>query len=121
MKTKFLPETIVSIALFMITLLLFRPMYLLMPESSHSVIVFFLVIIFIIFAAFVWRERGGDEREIYHKYMAGRFAYLVGSSALVIGIVVQSLKDSIDIWLLIALLAMTLTKTAALIFSQLKN
>lgn len=121
MKIKFISETIVSVFLALITILLFKPMYLLMPESSHSMIVFSLVVIFIAFAAFVWRERGRDEREIYHKYMAGRFAYLAGSSALVVGIVFQSLKDSIDIWLLVALLAMTLAKTITLFVSQLKN
>ena len=80
-----------------------------------------LVVLFALVAVFVWRERAGDEREELHRMMADRFAFLVGSGALVILIIYQSYHHSLDVYVPIILLLMILTKITGRIYSRLKH
>lgn len=83
--------------------------------------IFGLVILFCIFASFIWKENARDERENLHKMIAGRIAFLAGSAVLVIGIVLQSLSHQLDVWLVITLVVMILAKAAGLIYSRVKQ
>lgn len=84
-----------------------------MPTMFMPSIFFFLVICFIAFAVFIWKEHAQDEREEQHRSLASRNAFLAGSAILVGGILIQSHAESLDPWLLIALAAMILTKMAS--------
>jgi len=79
-----------------------------------------LVVLFIIFASFILKEKSADEREQLHKFMAGRLAYLLGAAVLVLGVVIQALSHNIDPWLVYALSGMILGKVLGLLYGQIK-
>lgn len=68
----------------------------------------------------MWLEHSHDEREDHHIFLAGRIAFISGSSILAVGIIVQLLSGTLDIWLPIALGVMILSKTAALMYFRAK-
>lgn len=98
-------------------ILLMNPFHLWMPTMVHMAVLVVVIVAVGIPAVFVVREREGDEREDAHRMFAGRAAYLAGSGILLSGIVVQSLGEQLDPWLVIALLATVLTKVAAHVYS----
>lgn len=71
-----------------------------------------------IFIALFWKEQAVDEREAVHMMFAGRVAFLIGTTLLTVGIVVQSLQHSLDAWLPVVLLAMVASKYAARIYAE---
>ncbi len=121
MKNKFLGEIIISIALIGLLAFFIDPMNLLMPSQMHPFMIPSLVILFIIFAALLWKEKPGDEREQLHKFIAARFAYFAGVFVLVIGIVLQNENHSVDPFLIIAVSVMLLAKIIGLIYGKIKH
>lgn len=121
MRNNFLQEIIVSIALIILLLFFLNPFGFWMPTVLLMMMVLGLVVVFAVFASFVWRENVKDEREDLHRMLAGRFAFLVGAGALVIGIVIKSLNHSVDSWLVFTLGAMLLAKISGLIYSRLEH
>lgn len=112
--------TITTILIFII-IALSRSSSLLMPKTTDMMLQFVFVLVFLVFSSFFWKEQAGDEREEAHKQKAGRISFLIGTSVLAIGIIVQSLNHNIDIWLVIALIAMILAKAATHIYTKVKN
>lgn len=92
-----------------------------MPPPFLSMIAVFLIAIFGMFVAVVWKEQVRDEREGLHRMIAGRFAFLVGSSILVIGIIAQALDHASDPWLIYALVGMLIAKILGLIYGHSKH
>lgn len=92
-----------------------------MPTMFMTSVLLCFVIVFIIFAAFIWREKARDEREEQHRLSAGRIGFLVGAGFLVVGIIRQTLLHTLDPWLLITLSAMVLAKLGARLYSELKK
>ena len=76
---------------------------------------------FVAFALWVWREAGADEREDYHRLLAARVAYLVGSGVLIAGILVQSVAGDVDRWLVYALLGMVIAKIGGSVWTRLRK
>lgn len=113
-------ETISAIVILGIALLFLNPGHLAMPDTLVSMLVVVLIISFLTFAAFLFREKSSDERESIHILTAGRISYLVGVGTLIIGIILQGLKHDIDPWLVIALCAMVFSKLLSRIYSSLK-
>lgn len=74
---------------------------------------FFVVVITVGVLAVIWREGGGDERDAHHRSLANRLGFLVGSIALLVGIVVHAFQHVYDPWLFIALVVMIATKLLA--------
>ena len=91
-----------------------------MPSALFMMMVLGLVVVFVVFASFVWKENSRDEREGLHKMIAGRIAFLVGAALLVIGIVVQSFKHELDFWMVCTLGAMILAKIIGRIYGRIK-
>ena len=114
----FLKETTIAAILIILLVLFLNPFDLLMPPSFLSMLILFLIVTFGIFAAIIWKENAKDEREHLHRMLAGRYAFLAGSSILVIGIISQSLQHTIDPWLIFALVGMILVKLIGLSYSQ---
>jgi hypothetical protein len=121
MKTNYTSEITISIILIILTILLLNPFKFWMPTSIHMVMLVAMVVIFIFFAAFIWKERSADEREQIHKSIAGRWAYLIGSAILVVGIILQTIQHILDPWLVIALVGMVLTKLGSYIYAEMNN
>ena len=121
MKNNFLQEIIVSVVLIALLILFLNPFELWMPPILLMMLILGLIVVFGVFASFIWRENARDEREGLHKMMAGRFAFLAGTASLVIGIIIQSLKHELDFWLVLTLGIMILAKIIGLIHGQAKH
>lgn len=91
-----------------------------MPSMLEMFMLVILVLVFAAFSIFVWKEGRGDEREVMHRMIAGRFAFLAGTTTLIVGIVFQSLNHKTDYWLIITLAIMVIAKMIGLIYSQRK-
>lgn len=76
MKNNFLTEIIISTVLIGLLILLLNPFNFLMTTSVQTMMVLGVLIIFVSFCIFVWKEKSKDEREQLHKQIASRFAYL---------------------------------------------
>jgi len=119
-NNNFLKETAIALILIILLVLFLNPFNFLMPPRYLSMLIIFLIAVFGIFSAVIWKEHARDEREQLHRMLAGRYAFLTGSSILVVGIIVQSLEHAIDRWLIFALVGMILVKLIALGYSQKK-
>ena len=120
MKNNFLQEVIVSVVLIVLLILFLNPFEFWMPPVLLMMMVLGLVLVFALFASFIWRENSRDEREGLHKMMAGRIAFLAGTASLVIGIIVQSFRHELDFWFVFTLGIMILAKIGALIYGRIK-
>lgn len=113
-------EAITAIAISAIAIIFLNPGHLAMPETVNSLLILGLIVAFLVFAAFVIREKSSDERETLHVLKAGRFSYLTGVGVLVLGIIVQALEHEVDPWLVLAICAMILSKLLSRIYSRFK-
>ncbi len=113
-------ETFSAIVILAIAIVFLNPGHLAMPDSVVSMLIVGLIISFLTFAAYLFREKSTDERESLHILTAGRISYLVGVGTLILGIIMQALKHEIDPWLVIALCAMIFSKLLSRIYSQIK-
>jgi len=120
MKNNFLQEIIVSGVLIILLVLFLNPFELWMPPILLMMMVLGLVVVFSLFASFIWRENNKDEREGLHKMMAGRIAFLAGTATLVIAIIIQSFRHELDAWLVVTLGVMILAKIVGLLYGRIK-
>jgi hypothetical protein len=118
MKSNFIQEIIVALILIAIVIFLLNPFHLWMPTMMLMSIIIALGVVFGVFASFFLREKVTDEREITHRMIAARASFLIGTTALIIGIIVQSFSHNVDIWLVITLVVMILAKIVAREYSD---
>lgn len=116
----FLSEILVSFVLIILLILFINPFGFFMPPTLLMMLIVGFLIVFGIFASFVFREKAKDERESFHQMLAGRVAFLTGSAVLVLGIIIQSLKHNLDLWLVFAFGAMILAKIIGLLYGRVK-
>ena len=109
---------VISFALVILAVLLLNPFHFWMPNMMHMVMLAFTLVIFALFAVFILREKVQDERDTVHRMLSGRVAFLTGSALLTIGIVVQSLEDAVDVWLVVVLVTMVLSKLVTRMYSD---
>ena len=121
MKNKFIGELILSIALIALLLFFLNPVLIFLPMPMHPFMIPLLVILFIIFAGMLWKERPTDEREQLHTFIASRFAYFAGVAILTIAIIIQHEQGSIDPWLIITICVMLLAKIIGLLYGHLRH
>ncbi len=121
MRNNFLQEIFVSLALIVLLVLFLNPFDFWMPNTLLIMMIAGLIVVFALFANFIWRENAKDEREGLHKMMAGRIAFLAGTALLVIGIIVQSFEHELDFWLVFTLGTMILAKIIGIIYGQIKH
>jgi len=76
------------------------------------------LVLFGIFASFILREKTVDERDAVHETLAGRNAFLAGSTILILGIVVEGYTHTVDPWLVIALIVMIVVKIGTRFWSD---
>lgn len=121
MRIKFLGELLISFLLIVLLVFFINPFNLLMSSSMHSLMIPTLIIVFIPFAGFLWKETPGDEREQMHKFIASRFAYFAGVTVLLLGIIYQSIHHTLDSWLVITICIILLAKILGLIYGYFRN
>lgn len=105
-------DTLIAIPLLILLALIVNPLHWWMPSMFQMLLLIGMFITFSVFAVFILREHPLDEREGLHRMLAGRSAFLAGGTILMIGIVVQELHDSLDVWLVYALITMIIAKLA---------
>ncbi|MEI8223812.1 MAG: hypothetical protein WCG20_01675 [bacterium] len=103
-------EIIVMAGLVSIAILLVNPFHFWMPDMMVMAMLAVILALFGIFTSFVLRETEGDERDGIHRSLAGRNAFLAGSAALVLGIIIQGYYHKVDAWLVVALVVMVTAK-----------
>lgn len=111
-------ETLVTICLIVLALLLLNPFHLWMPDMMVMVMLAVTLGFFGIFASFILRERAGDERDSQHRTLAGRNAFLAGSGVLTLAVVIQGYTHSIDPWLVVVLVTMIVVKIFTRVWSD---
>lgn len=113
-----LKESIVTVGLVVTAILLLNPFHFWMPDMMVMSMLAIILVLFATFASFILREKAVDERDDQHKALAGRNAFLVGSTTLILGIIVQGYSHAVDSWLVVALIIMVVTKIGARIWSD---
>jgi len=116
MKNSYLQETSIGLVLILLLVLLLNPFGFWMPDAANMMVLAGLVVVFVLFATFVWKERARDEREALHRTQSSRVAYLIGTAALVVVVAVQSFQHRLDPLLLGALAVMVFGKIAGTIY-----
>ncbi len=111
-------ETIATVCLIVIAILLLNPFHFWMPDMMVMAMLASALVIFGILASFILREEIFDERDSLHRTLAGRNAFLVGATVLMLGIVVQGYSHQVDAWLVVALIGMIFVKIATRIWSD---
>ena len=116
-----LTETVSAFVILGIAILFLNPGNLTMPDSIQTMLIVGMIVAFLTFSAFIFREKSSDERGVFtHILAAGRISYLVGVGTLIVGVIVQALNHEIDPWLVIALCAMVFSKLLSRIYSHFK-
>ena len=90
-----------------------------MPTMFANMVLLAVIVAFIMFAVFIWKEKAPDERAELHRLVADRVAFLFGSGILVFGVLWQTWHHAQNTWLLGALVGMVLAKLAALVYQEL--
>lgn len=117
----FASEIIAALVLVLLMSLLLNPFSWFMPSPMVMLLILAAVVAFGLFASFVWKEKARDERELLHRTMAGRVAFLSGAAVLVLGIIIEGLNHSVDVWLVLTLAVMIGAKIITAIYTNLKN
>jgi signal transduction histidine kinase len=116
MNTTF--HIVLAIVLVMLLFLLTDPFMYWMPESAAMFSLLASATLVAVFAGFVARENGDDERDVAHRALAGRMGYLAGLAILTIALLAEGLAHTLDIWVPLALAGMVVAKIAARIYAD---
>lgn len=117
----FASEIIAALILVVLMGGLLNPFHWFMPEPMVMMMILAAVVVFALFASFVWKEKARDEREQLHRTFSGRIAFLSGTAVLVLGIIIEGLNHKVDVWLVLTLTVMIFAKIIASIYNNLKN
>ncbi len=101
--------------------LLLNPFHFWMPGMAHMALLGCLLIAFAVLSVYLLQEQARDEREAMHRMRAGRTAFFIGSLILVIGIAVESMHGTPNMWLVLALAGMIVGKVGARFYSDWKQ
>jgi len=111
-------ETTIAVILLLLLVAVLNPFHFWMPSMVQMIILVLILIAFSLFAIFVLREQVVDEREGLHRMLAGRVAFLAGGATLIVGIIMQTLKDSLDSYLVVALVVMIVAKIGTRLYTD---
>lgn len=119
MKSKRLQEILLGLITLLLVVAVVNPWHLFMPHVLWWGCVVASIIVFGVFATFIWNERASDEREVFNRLFSGRVGFLTGAVAVMVGIMVQSVMEKpVDPWLVVALALMLLGKIIASAYSD---
>lgn len=106
-------ESLVAIALVILLGLLANPFMVWMPTQTEMILVLVAAILAVVYSGFVLKETGGDEREILHRMLAGRAAFLTSIAVLTVALIYQAVTHTVDLWIPAALALTILAKLIA--------
>lgn len=120
MIKKYLSEFGIALGLLAILVSLINPYW--MPMGLHMALLVVLCVVFGVYAMFVWREGGGDERDRALLQKSDRIAFLVGSGVLVFAIAYEGLiLHQVTPWLVVAFSIMIIAKALSFIYFKEHN
>ena len=108
--------TIIVLAFLVMLGLFANPTSFWMPTQLTHIMLGGLIVLFGIVTTLLLKEKPSDEREEAHQMYAGRVGYLTVTSLLMLGIVVQVITDTVDIWLVLGLGGAVLAKFVAHVY-----
>lgn len=111
-------QAALALILIVLSVVLLNPTGMYMPGMMVGALMASTLAAFGLLASVISKEGAADEREALHRARAGRFAFLVGSLLLTLGIVAQAWNHNVDPWLVYALIAMILAKFGARLYSE---
>ncbi len=114
-------ETGFTVILLGLLLALANPFGLWMPEQFEMICMGLVLVFFVFFIIYLLREKVADEREERHRFIAARFAYLIGAGILVLGVVVQTFMHHLTFWLPLSLGGMLVAKLFGRWYSEKYN
>jgi len=114
----FIGEVVISFLLVLALFSVLGPSQLTMPSSITLMLIVLSILAFLIYIGVIWKERAVDEREELHVLRAGRNSFLVGMSVLMTGVIFQSFNHVLDPWIVVAMIAMVLTKVLFRVYQQ---
>ncbi len=117
-RSNLIIETLVGSILIAIVILILNPMDFWMPDMAHVTALTMLLVVFVLYASFILREKARDERDVLHRMFAARAAFFTGTALLTLGVFFGALKGDIDMWLVISLVGMILAKLVARFYSD---
>lgn len=93
-----------------------------MPMGIHYVLLIAFIVVFGSFVLFLWREQGGDERDMFLRGKSDRLAFLVGASVLAVAIAFESFAyHTTNKWIVSAFAIMLIAKAVAHIYTSKKH
>jgi len=80
-----------------------------------------ILVAYAVLMSLVGEGKSADERESHHRYLANRYALVVGTLVLSAGLIWQLFQHVLDLWLLAGLVAINLAKALTLIYAHYKR
>ena len=118
MKKTFFVEAILLAILSVLLVLLIDPFNLMMKLMVSGGVVVALAVLYITKFIVIWREDPQDERDLAHRFRSSWISYYSVSMLLFIGVLAESLTGDIDIWLIISLTGLFVSKLASMIYLE---
>ena len=106
-------QYLITLALVVLLVLLGNPFMFWMPSMLATTLLLAAALLAVVYAGFILKENGGDERDVLHRMLASRAAYLTGVGILTLALLVQGLMYHIDPWIPLALALMVTAKVVA--------
>lgn len=106
-------EYLIAIALVILLALLANPFMVWMPSPLEMIVVLVAAILAVVYGGFVLKEQAADEREMLHRMIAGRAAFLMSIAVLTIALIYQAMTHAVDLWIPAALGLTILAKLGA--------
>ena len=106
-------QYLIALALVILLGLLANPFMVWMPSPTEMLVVLVAAILAVVYGGFVLKENGGDERDVLHRMLAGRAAFLASLAVLTIALIYQGAHRAIDPWIPAALALTILAKLVA--------
>lgn len=98
----------IVLTFFLLTLADFVPFW--MPMMGEMIALLIVVLLMIVWVAFIIKEKTTDEREVALKLRSTRIAYLSGLAVLMAALITQGLSHAIDPWVAVAVAVMVVVK-----------
>ncbi len=117
LKTK---EVVMSVVVLGLLFVLWNPLDLYMLSMGAMAVLGLLVVAMLMLAAFVWGDvvSAGDERELLLQARVGHITYLASALSLLGAIVYQSFLHTLDVWLIVTLGIMVLSKALGTAYAR---
>lgn len=96
------------LAFFLLALGGFVPFW--MPMMGEMIALLIVILLMIVWVAFIMQEKTTDEREVALKLRSTRIAYLSGLGILTAALIAQTLSHTMDPWIPVAVAVMVVVK-----------